>query len=442
MANESTFPKFQDYDVLKQVGKGAFSIVYKVRSKDTKQVYALKTIQMSKMDEKTLMNALNEVRILCSINHPNIVGYKEAFVKDNNMCVVMEFVGGGDLLDKIEKAKRDKTHLPENLIWEYSVQILNGLKVLHSLKIIHRDIKSANMFLSDDHQTVKLGDMNLAKVAKEDFASTQIGTPFYLAPEIWLNKRYDYRCDIFSLGCVMYEMAALEVPFNVISVFELLNKITVDTPERIPKQYTEELNDVIGKFMEKDPEQRPTTVQALNVVETCCAFDNKYRDEDCDEASDINILMKTITIPKNLKMLNNLFPKKRQDNDGNSIIEANYIDFDFDNDEDALSADITKSLDSMCYNRMRSSAMKQTEDNELNISRALKEMCLNNKLPNRTSKKFTLNSIKSFADGGENSLKISIKNIDNDVKGRSRVGCVSMMGSYTGSDMFYNPFKK
>lgn len=88
-----------------------------------------------------------------------------------------------------------------------------GLEALHNNKIIHRDIKAANLFLTSDYETIKLGDLGIAKIAKNDFAVTQIGTPYYLAPEIWDSKPYDYRCDVFSLGVLVYEMAALKVPF-------------------------------------------------------------------------------------------------------------------------------------------------------------------------------------------------------------------------------------
>ena len=114
----------------------------------------------------------------------------------------MEYVGGGDLSQRIRAHRKQKKRLDEGTIWRYFVQSLEGLRALHEMKIVHRDVKTANIFLSSDLQTAKLGDMNVAKVVKNDFASTQIGTPYYLAPEIWNNKMYDFRCDVFSLGCV------------------------------------------------------------------------------------------------------------------------------------------------------------------------------------------------------------------------------------------------
>ena len=102
----------------------------------------------------------------------------------------------------------------ENRIWFYMIQTLLGLKVLHENNIIHRDIKSANLFLSKDGKIIKLGDLNVAKILKNKLAETQIGTPYYLAPEIWNNEPYDFKCDIFSLGCLVYEMTALKYPFT------------------------------------------------------------------------------------------------------------------------------------------------------------------------------------------------------------------------------------
>ena len=114
----------------------------------------------------------------------------------------MEYVGGGDLSQLLRTYRRKRKHLEESRIWDYFIQTLRGLLALHEMKIVHRDIKTANIFLTSDQKIAKLGDMNVAKVIKNELASTQIGTPYYLAPEIWNNKLYDFRCDVFSLGCV------------------------------------------------------------------------------------------------------------------------------------------------------------------------------------------------------------------------------------------------
>lgn len=312
MSKLSSTLTFEGYDVLKQVGKGAYGVVFKVRSKKEKTIYALKTIDISKMDKKTLTNSLNEIRILCSIDHPNVVGYKEAFVQDTKLCVVMEYVGGGDLYERVTSCKNKGYCITEESIWKYSTQIMNGLKALHDLKIIHRDIKSANIFLSDDYETVKLGDLNVAKVAKEEYASTQIGTPYYLAPEIWTNERYDFRCDIFSMGCVMFEMAALEVPFEAANLQELFKQITKSQPARIPERYSDQLNAAIHKFLEKDPERRPNIYQVLEMPVVKAKISNQPKMSKQLANSGRNVLMETIVIPRNLNKLNDNLPKKEE----------------------------------------------------------------------------------------------------------------------------------
>jgi NIMA (never in mitosis gene a)-related kinase len=130
--------------------------------------YAMKKVKVMALSSKEKENALNEVRILASINNVNLVGFKEAFFEDstNNLCCVMEFCNGGDLLAKISSYKKQHKKMPEKEVWLYFVQIIRGLKSLHDMKIVHRDIKCANLFLGKDG-SLKLGDLNVSKVAKQ-----------------------------------------------------------------------------------------------------------------------------------------------------------------------------------------------------------------------------------------------------------------------------------
>ncbi len=126
------------------------------------------------MNKTEITNTLNEVRILGSLNQQYIINYKEAFLakKGTEMCLVMEYVGGGAISQLLARHLKKKVRLKEEKIWSYFLQTLAGLKALHALKIIHRDVKSANLFLSKDRKKIKLGDLNIAKVAKNDFAQT------------------------------------------------------------------------------------------------------------------------------------------------------------------------------------------------------------------------------------------------------------------------------
>ena len=141
--------------------------MYRVKRKSDGAVYAMKKVKMGKLSAKEKENALNEVRILASVNHPNVIGYKEAFFEDstNSLCLVMENADGGDLLMLINNHKKAGSNFTEKQIWHYFIQIIRGLKALHDLRICHRDIKCANVFLTKEG-VVKLGDMNVSRVAK------------------------------------------------------------------------------------------------------------------------------------------------------------------------------------------------------------------------------------------------------------------------------------
>ncbi len=152
---------------MNKLGDGAFSIVYKVKRISDGQIYALKKVKMGTLSSKEKENALNEVRILASCQHINIVKFKEAFFEDstNCLCVVLEHADGGDLMAKINYYKKRGSYMPEKDVWHYFVQMIRGLHALHDLKIVHRDIKCANIFMTSDG-VLKLGDMNVSKVTK------------------------------------------------------------------------------------------------------------------------------------------------------------------------------------------------------------------------------------------------------------------------------------
>lgn len=125
-----------------------------------------------------------------------------------------DFAEGGDLFELVKACTKDRTLLPETQIWRYLYQIAQGLKYLHDINVIHRDIKGANILLNKDRSIAMLGDMNVSKVAKSKFLFTQTGTPYYASPEVWRDEPYDLKSDIWSFGCLIYELCALVPPFR------------------------------------------------------------------------------------------------------------------------------------------------------------------------------------------------------------------------------------
>jgi len=223
-------------------------------------------VRLAKLTAKEKDNAINEVRILASIHHENVAGYKEAFFEKgtSSLCIVMEYADGGDLQTKINTAKRTMRYMKEEEIWSIFYQMVNGLCALHKKKIVHRDIKCANVFLTKAG-TVKLGDLNVSKVSKAGVMQTQTGTPYYASPEVWQDKPYDKSSDIWSLGAVLYEMVALSPPFTAKDMKGLYNKVIKGAYPAIPKTYSSDLSSMIASLLKVNPKQRPSAEQILHM---------------------------------------------------------------------------------------------------------------------------------------------------------------------------------
>ena len=233
----------ENFEIICKLGSGGFSKVYKVKRKIDNQIYALKKVQLLNLSEKQKLSSLNEIRVLASIKNKNIINYKEAFLdeKDCTLCLVTEFADRGDLENRIKEQKEKGIYFNENDIWNIFIQIVKGLKSLHDMGIIHRDIKSSNIFLFSDGKA-KLGDLNVCKILSKDILGhTQTGTPAYAAPEVWMEKPYGFKSDIWSLGCVLYEMVTLKCPFREDNMVKLYNKVLVGEYKKIPNNFSNEL---------------------------------------------------------------------------------------------------------------------------------------------------------------------------------------------------------
>lgn len=299
----------KNYELLSRIGEGTYATVYKAKRLSDSLIVAVKLINVFKMENKKIQNALNEIRIICAIDHPNVVGYHEAFLdqKNKDLYIIMEYVGGGDLNDRIRFLSRTEKHLPEVTIWRYSLQILQGLKALHQRKIIHRDIKPGNLFVSEDLETIKIGDLNVSKILRnKSMTATVVGTPYYLAPEIWKNTLYDYRCDVFSFGCVLFELTALKVPFKGNSIAELFKKIEYGKVPALPKQYSKDLLQFISASLIKNFKKRPT-VEKLLQHPSLARRKNHFRDIIFSERRNSTKMLKQMRV-SNLTDLSKVLP--------------------------------------------------------------------------------------------------------------------------------------
>ena len=304
----------KNFEIINKIGNGSYSEVFKVRRKEDKEIYALKKVKMKNLKEKEKQNSLNEIRILASIKSPFVISYKEAFFveEDKTLNLVMEYADNGDLYQKIKLFKKKKLFFEEKEIWKIFIQITRGLKSLHSLNILHRDFKCANIFLFSDG-TAKIGDLNVSKILNKSLGQTQTGTPYYASPEVWNNSPYDCKSDIWSLGCILYEMLTLNPPFQADDFDQLYKKVIAGKYNKINSRYSEDMNEILKLLFKVDPKERPSCEEILNLdlIKKRIEF---FKDEAGLDFNDINALddnelLKTIRISKNLVGLKEKLPK-------------------------------------------------------------------------------------------------------------------------------------
>lgn len=258
---ESSSPLiFGNYEVLKSIGKGKFAIVYRAKKIGDDTVVALKRIAVDMMNDKAREKCLKEVRLLQSLDHPNIIRYMDSFITDNDLMIVYEWAAAGDLKRQLRKAQERGTGFEERVIWKYFSQICNAMKHMHDKRIMHRDLKPANIFLTLDG-TIKVGDLGLSRELSEHTiqAHSKVGTPLYMSPEVLKGEGYDFKSDIWSLGCLLYELAMLKSPFKSegLNLYLLFQKISSGDYQPLPENYSEQLRSLTYSMISTLPEDRP-----------------------------------------------------------------------------------------------------------------------------------------------------------------------------------------
>ena len=254
----------RDYVLKEKLGTGSYGVVYKVLKKTDKQICVLKQISLFNMNKSQVEEVKNEAKILSSLNSSYIVKYYESFVESNNLNIIMEYCDGGDLSNYLNNHKKSGKYMNEDKIWKFFIQICIGLMYIHNKKILHRDLKALNIFLTKDEK-VRIGDLGVAKVLSQqtNFARTFVGTPYYLSPEICEEKPYNEKSDIWALGCILYEMASFKHPFNASNQGALILKILKGKYEAIGKDYSADLRRMIDLLLEKNHFKRPSIIDVI-----------------------------------------------------------------------------------------------------------------------------------------------------------------------------------
>ena len=250
----SKLDRIKHYVIEGTLGKGSYGNVYLYRNEITKEHVTLKKIRV-KNDPQARKNVQSEATLLRELRHPSIISLIDSFFSDDgDFCIILEYADAKDLNYFI----RNHQNIPEKKVLQIFTQIILALQFIHEKDVLHRDIKAANVFLFKNG-LVKLGDFGISrKMGDGELARTMIGTPYFMCPELVQGKPYTFPADIWAAGCVLFEMLTHEHAFKGSSRKELFTNITRYNIGEFPKEYSQELVDLMKWMLSMDPNKRPT----------------------------------------------------------------------------------------------------------------------------------------------------------------------------------------
>ena len=255
-----------NYQIIKKIGEGSYAKIYKVKKDNSDTLYVLKNIPVSEEDYSSMNEILNESSILSHCDNVYVIKYYDSFFYNGTFNIITEFCPYGDLFGYIKFYKVRGSRIEEKIIWIIFIQLSLGLGYLHHKKILHRDIKTKNIFIKNN-LTVKIGDFGIAKIlsSTSSYAHTFIGTPYYISPELCKDQPYNDKSDVWALGCVLYELCTLNHPFEGGTQVEIYEKIITQKFKSINPEYSSDLKKMIDLLLEKDEKKRPKMKDILKM---------------------------------------------------------------------------------------------------------------------------------------------------------------------------------
>ncbi|XP_036917192.1 serine/threonine-protein kinase Nek11 isoform X4 [Sturnira hondurensis] len=327
----SRYPKTliaRRYVLQQKLGSGSFGTVYLVSDKKAKQgeeLKVLKEISVGELNPNETVQANLEAQLLSRLNHPAIVKFHASFVEQDHFCIITEYCEGRDLDYKIQEYKEAGKMFSEDQIIEWFIQLLLGVDYMHERRILHRDLKSKNIFLKNN--LLKIGDFGVSRLLMGscDVATTLTGTPHYMSPEALKHQGYDTKSDIWSLACILYEMCCMNHAFTGSSFLSVVLEIVEGNTPSLPQRYPRELNAIVERMLNKNPLLRPSAIEILKtpyideqIQHLMCRYSEMTPEDknlDCQKeaAHIINAMQKQVHLhtPRVLSEVQKMTPRER-----------------------------------------------------------------------------------------------------------------------------------
>ncbi|NWY00129.1 NEK11 kinase, partial [Nothoprocta ornata] len=256
------------YIIQRKLGNGSFGSVYLVSDKKAKpraEFKVLKEISIGNLKPNETVEANLEAQLLSKLDHPAIVKFYASFVERDSFCIITEYCEGGDLDFKIQEYKESGKIFSQNQIMEWFIQLLLGVNYMHERRILHRDLKAKNIFLKNNF--LKIGDFGVSclLMGSCDLATTFTGTPYYMSPEALKHQGYNTKSDIWSLGCILYEMCCMNHAFSGHNFLSVVLKIVEGDTPSLPDRYPRKMNAVLSSMLSKNPSMRPAAAEILKI---------------------------------------------------------------------------------------------------------------------------------------------------------------------------------
>eukprot|EP00759_Apiculatamorpha_spiralis_P019267 PhF_6_TR25373/c0_g1_i1/m.35096/K08857/NEK1_4_5; NIMA (never in mitosis gene a)-related kinase 1/4/5 len=260
--------KTSEYYIKKTIGRGAYGVAILVEDAALRQDFVAKVMDLRTMSQKDRTFALSEVRCLAKCSHPNIIRLKETHERNGRLLLIMEYANGGDLGKQIIARSAQGLFYKETEILFIFLQLCLALDYLHQKRMMHRDLKTANVFLTSNG-LIKLGDFGFSRqyedTLSEDVGNTFCGTPYYVAPELWRRQPYSKKAEMWSLGVILYEIVTLKRPFYDKTIKLLVPKVLNGEYQPIEnKNCNNFIIQTCNALLTQDPEHRPSIREILS----------------------------------------------------------------------------------------------------------------------------------------------------------------------------------